>query len=65
MKDWGDKDAVVPVANSSLHDLGLVGIDTCSAVSVSTEMSDFLYVVDSQAAKDSITLNGVGEQTRQ
>jgi hypothetical protein len=59
-KDWGDKDAVVLMTNSSLHDLGLVGIDTCSAVSVSTEMSDFLYVDNSPAAKDSITLNGVG-----
>ncbi len=59
-KDWGDKDAVVLMTNSSLRDLGLVGIDTCSAVSVSTEMSDFLYVDDSPAAKDSITLNGVG-----
>ncbi len=56
----GDEDAVVLVANSSLHDLEMVGIDTCSAVSVSTEMSDFLYVDDSPAAKESITLNGVG-----
>ncbi len=59
-KNWGDKDAVVLMTNSSLHDIGLVGIDTCSAVSVLTEMSDFLYVDDSPAAKDSITLNGVG-----
>ena len=46
-KDWGDKDAVVLVTSSSLHDLELVGIDTCSAVSVSTEVEDFLYVDDS------------------
>ncbi len=29
-------------------------------MSVSTEKEDFLYVDDSQAAKDSVTLNGVG-----
>ena len=59
-KDWGDEDVVVLVTSSSLHDLELVGIDTCSAVSVSTEKSDFLYVDDSPAAKDSVTLNGGG-----
>jgi hypothetical protein len=59
-KVWGDKDAVVLVTNSSLHDLELVGIDTCSAVSVSTEVEDFLYVDDSPEAKESVTLNGVG-----
>ncbi len=59
-KDWGDEDAVVLVTSASLHDLELVGIDTCSAVSVSAERDDFLYVDNSPAAKDSVTLNEVG-----
>ena len=48
------------MTSSSLHDLELVGIDTCSAVSVSTEAEDFLYIDDSPEAKESVTLNGVG-----
>ena len=36
-KDWGDEDAVVLVTSASLHDPELVGIDTCSAVSVDRE----------------------------
>ena len=49
----------VSLANS-LHDLDLVGIDTCSAVSVSTEKEDFIFVDESRSAKDSVTLRGVG-----
>ncbi len=45
----------VSLANS-LHDLDLVGIDTCSAVSVSTEKEDFIFVDESRNAKDSVTL---------
>ncbi len=45
---------------NSLHDLDLVGIDTCSAVSVSTEKEDFIFVDESKDAKDSVTLRGVG-----
>jgi hypothetical protein len=37
-----------------------VGIDTCSAVAVSTEREDFLFIDDSPEAKDSVTLRGVG-----
>jgi hypothetical protein len=48
----------VSLANS-LHDLDLVGIDTCSAVSVSTEKDDFIFVDESKEAKDSVTLRGV------
>ncbi len=48
----------VSLANS-LHDLDLVGIDTCSAVSVSTEKEDFIFIDDSKVAKDSVTLRGV------
>ncbi len=44
----------------SLHDLDLVGIGTCSAVSVSTEKEDFIFVDESRTAKDSVTLRGVG-----
>ncbi len=45
----------------SLHDLNMVGIDTCSAVSVSTERGDFpLYLDESTEAKDSVVLNGLG-----
>jgi hypothetical protein len=49
----------VSLANA-LHDLDLVGIDTCSAVSVSTEKEDFIFVDGSREAKDSVTLRGVG-----
>jgi hypothetical protein len=37
-----------------------VGIDTCSAVAVSTEPEDFLFIDDSPEAKDSVSLRGVG-----
>jgi hypothetical protein len=44
-----------------MSDLSMVGIDTCSAVSVSTERGDFpLYLDESTEAKDSVVLNGVG-----
>jgi hypothetical protein len=46
---------------NALHDLDRVGIDTCSAVAVSTEREDFLFIDDSPEAKDSVTLRGVGE----
>jgi hypothetical protein len=45
---------------NTLHDLNYVGIDTCSAVSVSTERKDFPFIDDSQEAKDSVILRGVG-----
>ncbi len=50
---------VVSLLNT-LHDLNYVGIDTCSAVSVSTERKDFAFVDDSREAKDSVILRGVG-----
>jgi hypothetical protein len=49
----------ISLANA-LHDLDLVGIDTCSAVSVSTEKEDFIFIDESREAKDSVTLRGVG-----
>jgi hypothetical protein len=45
---------------NTLHDLNYVGIDTCSAVSVSTERKDFPFIDDSQEARDSVILRGVG-----
>ncbi len=58
----GSKEKTVPVISllNTLHDLNYVGIDTCSAVSVSTEKGDFSFIDDSQAAKDSVILMGVG-----
>jgi hypothetical protein len=45
---------------STLHDLDRVGIDTCSAVAVSTEPNEFLFIDDSPKAKKSVSLRGVG-----
>jgi hypothetical protein len=45
---------------NALHDLERVGIDTCSAVAVSTEPEDFLFIDDSPEAKESVSLRGVG-----
>ncbi len=44
---------------NALHDLERVGIDTCSAVVVSTEPEDFLFIDDSPEAKESVSLRGV------
>jgi hypothetical protein len=48
------------VEPEALHPLDYVGIDTCSAMSVSTEVRDFLYLDTSKEACKSIELNGVG-----
>jgi hypothetical protein len=45
---------------NTLHDLDRVGIDTCSAVAVSTDPEDFLFIDDSPETKDSVSLRGVG-----
>jgi hypothetical protein len=37
-----------------------VGIDTCSALSVSTERRDFTFIDDSDEAKESVSLRGIG-----
>jgi hypothetical protein len=53
--------STVLVISESLYDLNMVGIDTCSAVSVSTERGDFpLYLDETTETKDSVVLNGVG-----
>ncbi len=56
------KVTALPVSKSkALHLLDHVGIDTCSAVSVSTEIADFVYLDTSLEARNSLSLNGVGE----
>ncbi len=55
----GQKKMSVDTKISSLHDLDLVGIDTCSAVSVSTEKEDFIFIDESREARDSVSLRGV------
>jgi hypothetical protein len=54
--------ASLPVSRSkSLHPMNHVGVDTCSAASVSSEIADFLYLDESVEARNSISLNGVGQ----
>ncbi len=50
----------LPVLSQPLHSLDCVGIDTCSALSVSTEKADFIYIDDSDEAKESVSLRGIG-----
>ena len=44
----------------ALHPLNLIGVDTCSALSVSTERDDFWFVDESPEAKQSVAIRGVG-----
>ncbi len=54
---------VLPVnIMKSLHDMRYVGIDTCSAVGLSTELADFLYLDKSEEVKKSVSLNGVVQE---
>jgi hypothetical protein len=48
------------VNGRALHALDYIGVDTCSAMSVSTEESDFLYLDKSVAAVRSVSLGGIG-----
>jgi hypothetical protein len=59
---WGDLQAStsLPTSTDTLHSMDVVGIDTCSALSVSTERSDFLFLDTSSKAKSSVVLRGVG-----
>ena len=43
-----------------LHDLNVIGIDTCSAMSVSTKSEDFITIDKSRDAQESISIRGVG-----
>ena len=58
------KRSAMPMSDSvkgdALHPLDYIGIDTCSAMSVSTEQSDFLFIDKSLAAVRSVSLGGVG-----
>jgi hypothetical protein len=58
------KRAAMPVTNgaegNALHPLDYIGVDTCSALSVSTERGDFLYLDKSEAAVQSVSLGGIG-----
>ena len=50
----------LPTNLEPLHSMEVVGIDTCSALSVSTRREDFLFLDVSPTAKNSIVLRGVG-----
>jgi len=43
-----------------LHDLNVIGIDTCSAMSVSTKSEDFITIDKSPEAQESVKIRGVG-----
>ena len=43
-----------------LHDLNVIGIDTCSAMSVSTKPEDFIKIDKSPEAQESVKIRGVG-----
>jgi hypothetical protein len=54
------KPTCLPIHESPLLPLDCVGIDTCSALSVSSERSDFPFLDESNEAKRSISLRGIG-----
>ena len=43
-----------------LHSMDFIGIDTCSALSVSTEKEDFWFLDESNESKNSVSIRGVG-----
>ncbi len=58
---WDQDGSSCLVSNvEPLHSLNVVGIDTCSAMSVSTRREDFLYIDNSASARSSVLLRGVG-----
>jgi hypothetical protein len=58
---WDQDGSSCLVSNlEPLHPLNVVGIDTCSAMSVSTRREDFLYIDSSSEARSSVVLRGVG-----
>jgi hypothetical protein len=59
---WGDPTtyACMPANMEALHSMEVVGIDTCSALSVSTREEDFLFLDKSSMAVNSCILRGVG-----
>ena len=50
----------LPINESPLLPLHCVGIDTCSALSVSSERNDFSFLDMSPEAKESVSLRGIG-----
>jgi len=64
LRDWSwARPCLVTGKNKGKHPLvplDLVGIDTCSALSVSSRKDDFLWIDDSLEARKSIILRGVG-----
>jgi hypothetical protein len=50
----------LPILSQPLHSLDFVGIDTCSALSVSTEREDFVFIDRSEGARESVSLRGIG-----
>jgi hypothetical protein len=59
---WGDPTtySCMPSNTDALHNMEVVGIDTCSALSVSTREEDFLFLDRSLQATESVVLRGVG-----
>jgi hypothetical protein len=58
---WSTKiPTCLPIHDSPLLPLSCFGIDTCSALSVSSERSDFPFLDESNEAKQSISLRGIG-----
>jgi hypothetical protein len=51
--------STLPTNLEPLHSMEVVGIDTCSALYVSTRREDFLFLDSSISAKNSIVLRGV------
>ena len=59
--EWDQEGSSCLVSNlEPLHPMNVVGIDTCSAMSVSTRRVDFLYIDSSSEARSSVVLRGVG-----
>jgi hypothetical protein len=51
----------LPIGDSTpLLSLGCVGIDTCSALSVSTQRDDFSFIDESPQAMEPVSLRGIG-----
>ncbi len=50
----------LPTHVGPLHSMEMVGIGTCSALSVSTRREDFLFLDSSKKATSSVVLKGVG-----
>jgi hypothetical protein len=59
---WGDPTiySCMPSNIDALHSMEVVGIDTCSALLVSTREEDFLFLDRSSQATSSVVLRGVG-----